>query len=488
MDSLQRRSPRLSRRRLVRFGIAGLGAGLALPLLSACGAPAVPPTATPAPAKPAAAAPTTAPAAAPKPAAPAAAKPASKPAAGGKIQFFSVESVPEQNVLKPQLEIFEKNTGLQVEFAIVTGNVAFNQKLQTMVAGGVPPDVHYVDFRNFARWAFEGQLLHLDPLIKRDKYDVEDFHPKFLEQCIWDGKIFSFGRAFGWRQLFYNVDMFEEAKVPLPTDDWLAPNWTFDEFADATEKLTKRDNSGRVQVWGFAGNTAYSPWLYSNGGRMIDEKNERAMIYEPPATRAIEFLADLIHKRKSAQTLEASKELGAVQTFMAGRAAIIHGATITTNQLRQIKDFNWNTTVMPRGWDLQGERRNHGGGGGWAASSGAKDTDRAWELLAFLCGKETQTVLARAGTPPYRRSILYSNDWLDPSKPPKAKKVMSDGANHIVANPQLLTWNEFEPAMGRILENVWLGKQTVQEVLPTMKEKADDLVAKHKAELAKRTS
>jgi multiple sugar transport system substrate-binding protein len=412
------------------------------------------------------------------------AQPAASPAApstGNKpqIRFFGSETQAAMKAITVQVQKFSAQTGIPVEYSIATGN-EFNAKLQTMMAGGTPPDLHYMDFRNFARFAFDGQLLDLLPLANRDKYDLTDFHPNYLVQCYWEKKLYANGRDFGWRQIFYNVDLFKKSGVPLPPDNWDAPGWTFDDFRAAAEKLTQRDTSGRTTVWGFANSTDYFGWVYSNGGRFIDANNEHEMVTQPPAINALEFLHDLLNKWKVAQTPAASQEIDSTSAFMTGRAAMIVNPTATgVITYRAIKQFSWDTAPLPKGPDLSGPRRDHGGGSGWSLAARGPHHDEAWELSKFISGKETQTELAKAGFAPSRISVMESEAWIDPSQPPKSKQVMTKGGDHVVQNPQILVWGEFQNTLDKLLDDVWLGKHTAQEIAPQLKSSMDALMAKN---------
>jgi hypothetical protein len=90
-------------------------------------------------------------------------------------------------------------------------------------------------------WAAQGVLTQLDPLIKRDKVDLNVFFPTAIEALkLVDGKIWAYPhKAFMARcGLVYNAALFQQNGLPLPADDW-----TYDDIAQTARRLTKRSGT-----------------------------------------------------------------------------------------------------------------------------------------------------------------------------------------------------------------------------------------------------
>ncbi|MDD3927936.1 MAG: extracellular solute-binding protein, partial [bacterium] len=84
---------------------------------------------------------------------------------------------------------FEANhPGLKVKAEPVSGN--YYTKLQTMMAGGVAPDVIFMQNKSLADYRDRGVLLNLSPYIK-DKYDLCDICKLgFEEGGIKEGEVY----------------------------------------------------------------------------------------------------------------------------------------------------------------------------------------------------------------------------------------------------------------------------------------------------------
>jgi multiple sugar transport system substrate-binding protein len=334
-------------------------------------------------------------------------------------------------------EFTAKQPGITVEPLHVTE--AYYDKLQGMLVGGTPPDVFWLDVRSFPAYALRGDLAELDPLIRRDRFDVGDFYDRLVKQYVWEGKTRGLPWDMGFQAVFYNRDLFRAAGVALPPGEWKAPGWTFADFTAAAQRLTVAAGE-RPSQYGFVNSTQWVPWVYANGGRQINAEDTEAMLHRPEAIGAFQHLRDLMHRHRVAPTPAEAREWNPVQAFMGGRAAMVVTAAATgTTSFRQIDGFSWDVAPMPRGPGLQGDRRTHGGGSGWMLSSQSKNRDESWALFKHVTGKDAALSLARVGWSPPRQSVGTSTVWLDPKLPPQSKPIYRDAIEHIITNPRILT-------------------------------------------------
>jgi multiple sugar transport system substrate-binding protein len=88
---------------------------------------------------------------------------------------------------------FERaHPGLSVEPLHVTE--AYYDKLQNLLVAGTPPEVFWLDVRSFPAYALRGDLAALDPLLKRDRYELGDFYDRLVKQYVWRDTV----RALPW--------------------------------------------------------------------------------------------------------------------------------------------------------------------------------------------------------------------------------------------------------------------------------------------------
>ena len=81
------------------------------------------------------------------------------------------------------------------------------------------------------------------------------FRPDAVGLHKWDGKTYALHSDCGNQNIFYNVDLFNEAGVELPPVNWEDKSFTFEVFLDMLQRLVKREGD-RVTQWGFLVNHA----------------------------------------------------------------------------------------------------------------------------------------------------------------------------------------------------------------------------------------
>ncbi|MEK8130836.1 extracellular solute-binding protein [Paenibacillus filicis] len=83
------------------------------------------------------------------------------------------------------------------------------------------PDVFILDQSDvFEQYAQDGLLYDLDPLIKRDKFNLEGVVPAVLDtvKAMGGGKLYGLAPHFSSQALYYNKTLFDKAGIPYPKD------------------------------------------------------------------------------------------------------------------------------------------------------------------------------------------------------------------------------------------------------------------------------
>lgn len=82
------------------------------------------------------------------------------------------------------------------------------------------PDVLLLSAEEYESLAKKGRLYDLDAVIKRDKFDIDSFHPPFIDmlKSLGDGKLYGLSSSFSSRALYYNKNLFDQYGVPYPKD------------------------------------------------------------------------------------------------------------------------------------------------------------------------------------------------------------------------------------------------------------------------------
>jgi len=174
----------------------------------------------------------------------------------------------------------------------VTGPNWGQQKIETLIAGNIPPDVMQLNTGEFEAFGSRGALLALDPYFKSDHVDMSQYLPGTRAGISYGGKIYGTPRFLSTHAVLYNKTLFKKAGVPFPKS-----GWTWSDFLHASQKLT---NSAHHQ-WGFGMVNNLFNWIAfvgGNGGQVISADRKTCLMDNPRTVEALQFFFDLQSKYK----------------------------------------------------------------------------------------------------------------------------------------------------------------------------------------------
>jgi len=341
---------------------------------------------------------------------------------------------------------------------------AYVSRLLTRMAGNVAPDVMAVEVNLFPSLWAKDAFMSLQPYINRDaSFRLEDFFPEVVGRFTVDGSVYAIPRDTApFACVYYNKQLFDEAGLPYPTDEW-----TWDELLEAAQALTKRDEAtGRITQYGFYA-WAWQNFVYSNGGQFVDDLYHptRTLLGEPKAIEGLQFYSDLMNTHEVAPTPIALGNLamGAQQLFMTKRVAMFSSGFWEVPILRQITDFEWDVVMFPKG--PQGQRAFGTGGTGYAMLKSSKHPELAWDVIKALADERGQARLAEMGlAQPANRVVAEGPAFAASDLPPANKGMLNEAVAYGVYEPFIPEWREiFELHILPDLDLVFNGQQTAAE-------------------------
>ncbi|HVZ80595.1 MAG TPA: sugar ABC transporter substrate-binding protein [bacterium] len=378
------------------------------------------------------------------------------------LKISSWGDIKENTILQGLIDDFQKaNPDIKVELQRVPWG-EYNTKLLTQFAGGLAPDVIFASTDNIGDLYFRNVLEPLDPYIQSDPAyasTLKDFYPTLMNRFTVNGSLYVLPRDISpVCVLYYNKKEFQEAGLPMPSDDW---DWT--DFLKAAKALTKVDQAGRTTQWGITEDWAMiEPWVYSAGGRWVDnpQKPTKWAFDTPEFIKGLQFRADLMNKYKvmpSPANMTAMGGVGASDMFVNGTAAMFISGIWKTPQFRDIKTFDWDVALFPKG--PGGTRGYQSGGSGYGILSTSKHKKEAWKLVSFLAGPEGEKKMASTGlVQPALMSVANSPVFLDGQKPLN-KKILLKAEPYGIFMPLMVNWQEvYQGNVIPTFDNLWLGK------------------------------
>ena len=220
------------------------------------------------------------------------------------------------------------------------------------VASDDPPDVIYVDGPMVASLAYNKILLPLDDYFTEE--EMQDFLPASVEEGSYEGKFYAVPERQSAIVLFYNKDYTDAAGIYPPQT--LEEAWTWPEFLEVLKKVTKRDDTGNVEIWGLtqvSKHTLYSDLtIVRSAGESRESPTFKAIsddgttvsgyLDTPEAKMALQFLQDL-HQKYQVTPVEQMPDM-----FENGMSVFHMSPGHTAGRLTsEFPDLNWGVTPLP---------------------------------------------------------------------------------------------------------------------------------------------
>lgn len=205
-----------------------------------------------------------------------------------------------------------ENPGVKLNLEVVSWNDVYTV-VDTRIASNQAPDILNIDV--FANYANEGLLEPVSQYCPEELFN--DFFPSFIEQSVIDGTVWAVPDLASARALYYNVDMFEEVGIDVPT--------TWAELEDAAQAILDYYD-GEVYPWGIdmttdEGQAAFAYYTWGNGGGFVDADGNWAL-NSPENVEAIEFAISLVNNGYTNPNPATQTRYDLQDMFAAGKMAM----------------------------------------------------------------------------------------------------------------------------------------------------------------------
>lgn len=388
-----------------------------------------------------------------------------------KLEVAIWGNIKEVEIIKESIAIFNKeHPDVKVIITHAPQGQAYIDRILTRAASDSMPDVMFCEVNFIDKFIEKKMLMDITDLIKADKTISEsDYFPEILNRFKQGKKLFGLPRDVApFACIFYNKNLFDEAGVSYPDD-----NWNMKKFLNIAKQLTKKKNN-RIIQYGYYG-WSWQNFVYAFGGKFVDniKKPRKCLLKSANAINGLTFYKDLIYKYEVMPS-PSSIEMGFNEMFMTGKVAMYGSGIWDTPVLRDIKRFKWDVAMFPKG--PSGHRGFATGGSGYAISKTAKDPQLAYKLLKVISGSYGQKKLAEAGlAQPALKKLAYGASWAKDKNPPANKGMLNDAVQYIVFNPFIPTWSEIEqkvvnPKIDLVIRNQLDVKKAMNDITKEINE------------------
>ncbi|MEJ7839679.1 MAG: extracellular solute-binding protein [Thermomicrobiales bacterium] len=387
-----------------------------------------------------------------------------------EITFMNWDAVPGTPI-ETAINAFQEASGISVNIQ-PTPTADYETKMRTLLASGAPPDIMRINDDFVRGYSIEETLLDLNPYIQASGINPADYfdHPyKFPIQP--DGQHTAWTIGTQPSVIFYNVDAFNEAGVPLPPSTWSGEAWGWAEFLDAAMKLSIPDERWGVLLYKDTSFETIYPVNHGEPTGIYSADGTQFTLANPTAIEAVQWVTDLtlVHGVQPAWE-DLTADDAANQYFVSGRAAMLSATFGFTSYARANATFNWNVTPPPAGVAGQTTIATLID---FVIPKDAQNPDGAWELLKFLGGPEGGKIFAEAGAyvPVHREpsSLLVPVEGTPPANLGLIVEATGHATNENFSQHIQRARQIYRPQ----LDLVFTGQQTAAEMLTGIKEQVE---------------
>ena len=331
----------------------------------------------------------------------------------------------------------------------------FDTKISAGMGSGDTPDVMYM-------WNYPAYYEGLEPLDSYIEGEGDGYKENFYE-TLWnynsmEDSIYGIPVGFTTHALFYNKDIFAEAGVEEPTDDW-----TWDDLQKAAKEISEKTDAKGFSFQMKPDPYDFEMYLWSNGTAYCDEDGKmEGMIDSKESEEVFTMFQDMAKDGYAIAT-----EKSGTDEFRSGATAMyVYGSW-------SIADFNedglnYGVVNIPS-FDGQ-DSVSILSSSGISIAKDSKNKDAAWEFVKFWTSEECNK--ERIGMElPVLNSVVESEGIMDQPEYAPFYRMLEQSGGHTPASFIIEDWSEISEDLSLSFEQIF-NSSVYEEPSAVLKEAA----------------
>ena len=383
--------------------------------------------------------------------------------------FMKQAGYSEDDVKQITKEFEDKNPSIKIKPTFVPYE-ALEQKIQTSAKSG-GYDVIVIDAPWTAKFAVAGFVKDVSDKLSTD--DQKDIFQGAIDSVSYQKKLYGMPWLNDTKYLFYNKKILKNAGFDNPPATW-------DELQEQAKVIKEKGIVEYPIVWSWSQAEALvcdlTAITSSFGGSFVD-KDGKPSINSNENKAAVNFMTNSIKNGltnpKSTEYLE--EDVRGI--FSSGKSAFALNWTYMYNMANDKKESSivGDVGIAPVPGTANHDGMSVNGGMGLSITSGSKHADEAWKYIEFLSSKDVQKRYAKNALPIWKS--LYEDQSVIDTNPDVVKASVIQ-YNQLENRPRVPWYGELSTNMQVEIQKALLGKQSVDETLKNLQEKATEISAK----------
>ena len=355
-----------------------------------------------------------------------------------------------EETLQKMVEAFEAtHENIKIEVETIGYDDYFTQ-MQTRVAGGTAPDCYELNIENFAAYANKGLLAEITG------QDLSGLNETALGAFNVNGKQYGLPESFSNVVLIYNKDLFDQASVTYPTDDW-----TQDDVQNAAEKIRALGDD-IFGIWQPITYNEFFKVVAQYGGSLLNEDKTQFTINSEENIKAAQTLVDRVLVSNVQPNSVQQGGMGDWDMFMSGRLGMIPTGIWAFQTFTENCDFAWDIAVEPGST----QKATHFFSNCVVMNPETEHPEEVAEWLAWLTSStESADIRLAAGWDlPALKDLNALSSYLEIT-PPDNRKAVFESLDYLVMPPVIEDYALMSDIIGQYLSAAADGTMTVTDAL-----------------------
>ncbi|MCI9490172.1 MAG: sugar ABC transporter substrate-binding protein [Dorea sp.] len=356
-----------------------------------------------------------------------------------KVRFASWDEAEDVDAQQATVDKFNAEHD-DIEVTLEAYGGEFDTKISAGMGSNDMPDVMYM-------WNYPAYAQGLEPLDSYIEKEGEDYKKNFYD-TLWnynsyDGSTYGIPIGFTTHALFYNKDIFKEAGVGEPTNDW-----TWDDVKAAAKTITEKCDGKK----GFSFQMKpdpydYEMYLWSNGTAYVNDAGELEGNLNSDKAKEVFKMFQEMEKDEYAVATEKS----GTDEFRSGNTAMYVYGSWSINTLKE-DGVNFGVVNIPS----FGTQPSVSilSSSGISMSKDSKNKEAAWEFIKFWTSEEMNK--ERIGMElPVLYSVVESEGIMDQPEYAPFYTMLEQSSDYTPASFIYESWSELSESLSLSFERVF---------------------------------
>ena len=378
----------------------------------------------------------------------------------GKGKVYYLNFKPESNDEWQKLaKDYTKETGVEVKVQTAASGT-YEQTLKSEIAKSEAPTLFQVNGPvGYQNWkSYTDDMTDTEPYKQLINKDV----------ALKDGsKVVGVPYAMETYGLIYNKDLFDQAGIDYPTDDW---KWE-DAMAAAEKIRALGDN-----IFGYYHPISFNEFyktVKQNGGSLFNDDFTEFTMDTPENIETLQYMVDMQQKTNVMPTEEQMAGMGDWDLFESGRLGMIVTGIWAFPEFTNNCDFDWDIVVEPG----HTQKATHFFSNGYVVSKDSQVADEAVKFNTYISSnREATQIRLDAGweLPPVQDEDIIAQ--YKEKTPPANREAVFKSLDYLVTPPVITQYAELQDIVGQHLSAAAAGTVTPEQALKDMQAECEQKI------------